>query len=269
MAKVAVLIIHGMGSQNKYFARPTIAEISAWVKGYGKNPFDIAWKPIYWANLIEPRQKKFMDTIVNHKDNDIDFIKLRRFVVSALGDAIAYQNIKGKKSSTYTEINNRVKACVKDLYDNDLGKQPCPLIVMAHSLGGHIMSSYIWDIQQPPLASLSDFENMKHLAGMVTFGCNIPLFSFAYKQSDLKPIKFPGTKLSPAEKAKAAWLNFYDPDDVLGFPLSQLNNRFKFIKDKHINSGGLLTSWNPFSHYGYWTDNDLTKPAAKFIAQFM
>ena len=269
MAKVAVLIIHGMGSQNKYFAGHTIEEINKRVKGYGKSPTDIAWKPVYWANLIEPRQKKFLDTIVAHKNNDIDFIKLRRFVVSALGDAVAYQNIRGKKSSSYTEINNEVKACVKDLYDNGLGKQPCPLIVMAHSLGGHIMSSYIWDMQQRPLASLSDFDNMKYLAGMITFGCNIPLFSFAYKPADLMPIKFPGPKLSPANKAKAEWLNFYDPDDVLGYPLSQLNNRFKFIKDKPISAGGWLTSWNPISHNGYWTDNDLTKPAAKLIARFM
>lgn len=269
MAKVAVLIIHGMGSQNKYFAYPTIVEINNRVKKYGKNPNDIVWKPVYWANIIEPRQKKFMDTIVNHKDNNIDLIKLRRFVVSALGDATAYQNIKGKKSSTYTEINKHVKACIKDLYDSDLGKQPCPLVVMAHSLGGHIMSSYIWDIQQKPLASLSDFENMKYLSGMVTFGCNIPLFSFAYKTSDLRPINFPGTNLSPTEKTKAAWLNFYDPDDILGYPLSQINSRFKFIIDKHINSGGLLTSWNPMSHNSYWTDNDLTKPAAKLIAEFM
>ena len=269
MAKVAVLIIHGMGSQDKYFAGPTMEEINKRVKKYGKSPSDILWKPVFWANLIEPRQKKFLDTIVSHKDNDLDFIKLRRFVISALGDAVAYQNIKGKKSTTYTDINNHIKACVKDLYDNELGKQPCPLIVMAHSLGGHIMSSYIWDIQQNPLISQSDFENMKYLAGIVTFGCNIPLFSFAYKQADLKPIKFPGTKLTPARKAKSAWLNFYDPDDILGYPLSQLNNRFKFIQDKAINSGGLFSSWNPWSHNGYWTDNDVTKPAARLIAQFM
>ena len=41
MAKVAVLIIHGMGSQNKYFAYPTIVEINNRVKRrYGKNPDD-------------------------------------------------------------------------------------------------------------------------------------------------------------------------------------------------------------------------------------
>lgn len=267
--KIAVLVIHGMGSQDQDFAEPTIAEISNLIAKKGKNPSDIAWKPIYWANIIEPRQRKFVDDIVSNKDNDIDFIKLRRFVVSALGDAAAYQNIKGKKSSSYSDINHRVRAGIKELYNDQLSKQPCPLIVMAHSLGGHIMSSYIWDMQKKPLASFSDFENMKYLAGMVTFGCNIPLFSFAFRSSDLRPIKFPGSALTPGQKANADWLNFYDADDVLGYPLSQLNSKFKFIKDKHINSGGLLTSWNPLSHNGYWTDNDMTKPVARLIAKFM
>ena len=267
--KVAVVVIHGMGSQDKDFANRTKAIIDNRIEKKGKNSADIAWKSIFWSDLIEPRQRKFMDDVVAHKDNNIDFIKLRRFVVSALGDAAAYQNIKGKKSSTYTDVNNRVRASIKELYNNDLGKQSCPLIVMAHSLGGHIMSSYIWDMQSNPLASFSDFENMKHLAGMVTFGCNIPLFSFAYKASDLQPIKFPGESLSPADKRRAAWLNFYDADDVLGYPLGQLNSKYKFIKDKDINSGNLFTSWNPLSHNGYWTDRDMIKPVSNLIAKFL
>lgn len=268
-AKVAVLIIHGMGSQHKDFAKSTKTIINKHVEKKGKNSADIAWKPVFWADIIEPRQRKFVDDIVAHKGNNIDFIKLRRFVVSALGDAAAYQNVKGIKSSTYSDVNNRVRAGIRELYKKDLGKQACPLIVMAHSLGGHIMSSYIWDMQKNPLSSFSDFENMKYLAGMVTFGCNIPLFSFAYKASDLEPIKFPGASLSPVEKSRSTWLNFYDADDVLGYPLGQLNSKYKFIKDKHINSGNLLTSWNPLSHNGYWTDKDMTRPAANLIARFL
>ena len=243
--KVAVLIIHGMGSQGKGFDIPTREEINYWIAGKGKDPADVAWKPIYWADLVEPRQEKFMRDIVRAKGNDIDCIKMRRFIISAIGDAAAYQNIRGKKTSTYTQIHNRVRSCIKDLYHNDLGSQPCPLIVMAHSLGGHIMSNYIWDMLDKPLASLSDFENMKYVAGMITFGCNIPLFAFAH--NELEPFEFPGKKLTAAEKKKAEWLNFYDPDDVLGYPLRQIGDKYKFIKDKHVNSGGLLTAWNLLS----------------------
>ena len=133
---------------------------------------------------------------------------------------------------------------------------------------GHIMSNYVWDIQQNPNQRLSDFENMKHLAGLVTFGCNIPLFTFAH--TNPQPIAFPGDNLSATQKGNAKWLNFYDEDDVLGYPLRQISDGYKgLVKDKHVNSGGLLTSWNPLSHNGYWTDNDVTKPAANLIVKFM
>ncbi|MDI3326886.1 hypothetical protein QKW35_21125 [Pontibacterium granulatum] len=258
MAKVAVVIIHGMGAQERDFADATIDEINVRIKGRGKQPADIAWKPVYWADLIQSRQTDFLNRIISNPSNDIDFIKLRRFVISALGDAAAYQNIRGKETSTYREIHQRVKASISDFYNNQLGQQPCPLIIMAHSLGGHVISNYIWDIQKDSTGS-SDFENMKYLAGMITFGCNIPLFSFAH--TNLLPFSFPGESLSYAEKAKAKWLNFYDPDDVLGYPLRQINNHYEFIEDRHINAGGLLTSWNPLSHNAYWTDN--CKPPLK------
>ena len=68
----------------------------------------------------------------------------------------------------------------------------------------------------------NDFEDMKTLSGLLTFGCNIPLFTLA--QNKVEPIKFPlptakyfpkGTSPN-AIKAASKWWNFYDPDDILG-----------------------------------------------------
>lgn len=69
----------------------------------------------------------------------------------------------------------------------------------------------------------------------------------------------------------AKWLNYYDPDDVLGYPLKPINAEYRKVvsKDIAINTGGILTSWNPMAHNGYWTDNDFTKPVAKYIGQFV
>ena len=63
-------------------------------------------------------------------------------------------------------------------------------------------------------------------------------------------------------------VNYYDKDDILGYPLRPLSQSFKntVTQDIQINVGGLLSSWNPKSHSEYWTDNDFTKPVAKYLA---
>ncbi len=121
------------------------------------------------------------------------------------------------------------------------------------------------------MTGLSDFEQLHTLAGIVTFGCNIPLFTLAFNEA--VPITFPAAQLpDPGDvRTKAKWLNYYDPDDVLGYPLKAINDAYDDVvdEDKSINVGGLFSSWNPLSHNKYWTDNDFTKPAAEFIATFL
>ena len=119
------------------------------------------------------------------------------------------------------------------------------------------------------MGNLSPFKRMERLAGMITFGCNIPLFTFAHHT--VVPITFPAAQLSPSVKAKARWFNFYDPDDVLGYPLRPINSAYRNVvnKDIAINVGGLFSSWNPLSHGAYWTDNNFTKPVARFISSIL
>ncbi|HUG89750.1 MAG TPA: hypothetical protein VML55_02890 [Planctomycetaceae bacterium] len=83
---------------------------------------------------------------------------------------------------------------------------------------------------------------------------------------------FPPPALPPDLAATGTeWLNLYDPDDVLGYPLKPVNDAYAAVvtRDVEINAGGLLTSWNPASHDQYWTDKDLTAPAAEMIARFL
>ena len=87
----------------------------------------------------------------------------------------------------------------------------------------------------------------------------------------MKPIKFPAPGLPSGLKKKARWLNFYDPDDILGYPLKPINSDYRKVvtKDIAINAGGFFSSWNPLSHNGYWKDNDFTKPVSNLIASFL
>lgn len=267
-ADVGLLVIHGIGAQKKGFADPFIEETNSRVEKAGFSSSQLAWETAYWADITEPTQRSYLKRA--NVSNDLDYIKLRQVVLSALGDASAYQKVPGEPAgSVYNQIHARIRSAISRLYESGLDGQPKPLIVCAHSLGGHIMSNYIWDMQRHPDKSLSPFERMEKLTGLITFGCNIPLFTFSH--ADPKPIKFPPKKLSPALLKKARWDNYFDPDDVLGYPLKPINEAYgKTVNsDIAINVGGWASSWQPQSHTKYWTDNDFTRPVARYICKFL
>jgi len=268
--KLAVMVIHGIGVDTQPgFADAMIAELKGRIDSAKKSSAEVAFSSIYWADITQPAQSAYLRAA--RQSADLDFMSVRQFVIGALGDAAAYQYVQGRKDSTQETIHDRIRASIRALYETQLNRKAVPLIFMAHSLGGHIISNYIWDLQHRnvPKVGLSPFEKCWTLAGMITFGCNIPLFTFAHRK--VVPIKFPGRRLSKAQKAQAQWLNYYDPDDVLGYPLKPLSAAYDKVvnADITVNVGGLLSSWNPASHSHYWTDNSFTKPVAKVLAGWL
>ena len=244
----------------------------------------MAWKPVWWAPVLAGEQAQLLRDM--RRDNDLDQRKLRNFVVNALGDAVAYRKLSETNSSqkgVYEEVHDIVRESMRALRAATREGKPedapeAPLVVIAHSLGCHVMSNYIWDLQKDGASSLgNDFEDMKTLSGLLTFGCNIPLFTLAHSQ--VEPICFPldvsayfpeGTSQSKLRTA-TRWRNYYDPDDILGWPLKPLSASYKKAvhEDVDINVGGFFSSWNPASHGQYWTDNSFTKPAASALAQLL
>ena len=270
MSELAVVVIHGMGTQEPDYAEEMIDELNKRVAKRRKDPTKIAWKTIFWADILDGRELAYFRRAKNR--SEMDYLRLRKFIVTSLGDAVAYQKVTSQHNTAYRDIHGRVGQAIHDLYVGDLQSRPKPMIVLAHSLGGHIMSNHIWDMQHPKPGgppALSPFERMKWLSGFVTFGCNIPLFTFAY--SVVEPIKFPPPGLRPDLRDKARWLNFYDPDDVLAYPLRPVSPKYSQVVDRDIaiNAGGIFSSWNPLSHLKYWEDNDFTKPVAAFLASFL
>lgn len=271
---LAVAIIHGMGSQKPGFSHPLRDELAQRV---GAKAEQIAWEEIYWQDVLERRELAYL-TRAQRPPNKLRWLDLRQFVLTALGDAVAYQRVASTHNRTYDLIHDRVEAAMSRLRAQ-LGRDDVPLVVCAHSLGCHIMSNYIWDAQcgnkcrdadgSERLRGASDFERMQTLAGFVTFGCNLPLFSFAYDKVD--PIRFPGEALPYRLRSAARWLNFYDADDILAYPLKELSDSYReaVYSDTEINVGSLLKSWNPMSHGEYWTDNDFTKPVATLLSSLL
>ncbi|MEQ9188518.1 MAG: hypothetical protein RLP15_12345 [Cryomorphaceae bacterium] len=247
--ELGILVLHGMGSQATDYAEPMIKEVK---RRLGDNAARIAWEPVYYADVVEESELRYLREV---NDQGLDFWSLRKFIVKALGDAVAYQQPQGAENDAYRKINERVNHSMQRLRAA-LGDPDKPLIVMAHSLGCVVASNYIWDVQRGKWPDLDDFTSFKTLNTLVTFGSNLPLFSFAYAE----PVA-----IALPEGAK--WYNYYDKDDVLGFPLKPISTSYEqaVTADIQINVGGIATSWNPASHTDYWTDNDFTKPVTRHI----
>ncbi|HKP56617.1 MAG TPA: hypothetical protein VJV78_07855 [Polyangiales bacterium] len=261
--RLAAIVIHGIGEQQPDFADGFIREVSDRLGGRAEQ---VCWRSLYWADLLEPRETELLDRL-SAGGRHLDWASVRRFVVHFLADAVAYQRVPGKGvvDGTYTRIHARVAERLADL-GTAVGGGPMPLLVVAHSLGGHIMSNYIWDQQHPDpsrVRGATPFVRAETLKAMITFGCNIPLFALALP--DVVPIDIP----HPAG-ARKPWLNLYDRDDVLGYPLAPLSSGYDaIVEDREVSVGSFLTGWNPLAHNAYWTDNDVTKPIAERISELL
>ena len=273
--ELAVVVIHGMGSHTPGYSNGLIEELKRRIGVAASDRTHFA--EVLWADITERQQTRYINAV-----GALSW--MHRFVVHALGDASAYQRVyepssiaeyeEARKYGTYFRIHERLAhkfSKVSDAVDPE-----AKLVVLAHSLGGHIFSNYYWDIQKqqpdhllaPELrGALTKFERMDALVGLVTFGCNIPLFTFALE--DIKPISFPPAPIRQSSKwrPRAKWLNFYDPDDILGYPLKPINPAYRQVvnEDIEIEVGPWGAGATPASHTMYWTDNDFTKRVASLI----
>ncbi|HEX6369534.1 MAG TPA: hypothetical protein VF006_11510 [Longimicrobium sp.] len=282
--KMGVLLIHGMGNQERGYAAPMIEELKGRVRRKGGDDHQIAFQEVWWAPVLADKEETLLRNMAD--GNDLEWMPLRRFVMHSLADAIAYQDTNRPPTSpdqinVYRQVHRRIGEAVRTLRERiragaDPAAPEVPLVVIAHSLGCHMISNYIWDVRDSdkPQSTGNPFEDFQTLAGIVMFGCNIPLFTLAY--TSLQPIRFPtpnlkayfpkGTPAKDIENA-AQWINLYDPDDVLGYPLRSLDPKFAkaVTKDVAVDAGPLLRAWNPLSHTEYWTDDDVTRPTAELI----
>ena len=269
---LGVLTVHGMGDQKPDYADPMIEELHRRIFGDSVSieDSDIAWEAGHWADAIQPAQDQLWEDLSDNPN--MSYTKLRQFVISYLGDAIAYQRVHASNNGRmnyYEMFHQSINGSLKNLQEK-IGDEDKPLIIIAHSLGSVIMSNYIWDVQKVDVKE-TPFERMETLAGFITFGSTIPLFALAYKQR--QNIQFPPKNIQNyfpqmnRDKVKdvVKWINFFDADDVLGYPIGHLGPSYGVVEDREINVGGLLTFWNPFSHADYWTDNDFTVPVAEAI----
>jgi len=277
--KIAVAIIHGVGKQDPNFADGMAQELKdRFAREMGKKlkdpASDLAILPVYWAPVLQGAEEELWKRM--KRAGELDFTTLRRFLVDFAADAIAYQP---------TPTDRRIYDGIHEKFAESLNRlaaeagEKAPLCVIAHSLGSVIASNYFYDLQHPkrPLIAArvkkkigdTPLERGETLTLFYTLGSPIAIWSLRYPNFGV-PIEVPSPGLSKHYPDLAGeWVNYYDEDDVIAYPLKTLNEAYrKVIKaDREINAGGLLSSWNPVSHLGYWTDNDVTKPIARELAR--
>ena len=205
----------------------------------------------------------------------------RKFVLYGFGDAAALEAHKDSNSSVYTEVQIRI---AKGIFNTCVNNGVNKIVMLAQSLGGQVISNYLWDAQKhrngetvkigiwkapdkfanditsSSLSTLSDDDKYVISGGQIrylnTTGCNIPIFTAG--QNEIVPINKPTDNF--------IWNNCYDKDDILGWPLKELYGDIaSFLEDYPINAGKgflnwLLKSWNPLSRNEYWEDDQVVGP---------
>lgn len=214
---LSVIMIHGIGMQRSSFADPSKEWIRRGLYAAGYVPVITT---VHWAPIMERYEEKIIRSMLDGGGNNSP---MRRLAVNVLADATAYR--------AGTEAAERILECaINEIQKAD--DRGIPLVVLAHSLGA--------------LIALDAFRcvNPLHLIFLGSMGANIPLF-FAGQTRCIIP---------PAYDVR--WVNYFDPDDFLGFPLKGM---FPAVEDRKVNVGNIFTWWNGFSHLGYWDDRQLWK----------
>ena len=253
--RVRILFIHGIGDQEDDFwdkkKKPLVKALKK--KGIKVSSAD----GVLYSRIAGDNVAKYWQSMDLKADIDFDF--LRKLIMDYAADATVYGTKTYKASSNYQSIHrylhNELSKCLEKMEPDE------KLIIRAHSFGCHIISNMIYDIQnkkgiydpkgENPFTPPPTLE--EKLLLFATSGCNIPLFTAGL--SEPTPFAKPG--------AVFEWLNIYDKDDVLGWPLKPLGGAFDvpWISDCIENTGGLIKS-----HGHYWYDRDVNNLIAERTA---
>lgn len=266
--KIAVAVIHGIGKQTADFAEQMSAELS---RHFGPEMAgDVVIRTVFWSPVLQDAEDELVRRM--EQGGPLHFPTVRQFLIDFLADALAYQPA-GDDRRAYDGIHGVFAKTLAELAE--AAEPDAPLCVIAHSLGTIIASNYLYDLQIDPFKHLISDEvralmhdnplELGHtLALLYTLGSPIALWSLRYREFG-RPIAVPSPRLRQYHaEIEGEWVNYYDQDDVVGFPLKTLNAQYGQVvtRDAPVNVGNLLQNWNPLSHLGYWTDRDVVQPIA-------
>jgi hypothetical protein len=266
--KIAVAVIHGIGRRVPDFLR----KIKGLIEDHCRLDCgdDVVIEPVYWAPVMQDKEDALWTRV--KAGGPLNFPTLRSLMVDFVADALAYQPTD-YDHKTYDDIHSEFARTLRRLAQRAGPK--APLCIISHSLGTVIASNFIYDLQNPRAipervqAQMTDtaLERGETLALLYTLGSPLALWSLRFRDFGL-PITVPTPRLMEHyPELPGEWINFYDRDDVVAYPLKTLNDDYAsaVTADVEISVGNILTSWNPLSHMAYWTDRDVVRPISEAL----
>jgi hypothetical protein len=270
--KLGLIFIHGMGETKPDFADHLEQVLRQQLDSEIWK--DIHRESVFYQSILQVNQRRVWNDMQFFPSNKLRWSELRKFMIYGFSDASSLEHRNTDNNSVYKQTQKIIVDSLRKARKN-LENQESPLIVIAQSLGGQVISNYIWDSQMAkgvwdldspdyinPSIEEKDFISLKTMRFLLTTGCNIPLFVAGFD----KIVPFDKSKLH----SQFEWKNYYDRDDVLGWPLQPLSDEYnQLVEDIEINSGNFLLSQTPFSHNEYWTDPDFCKPLFNEIKRLL
>ncbi len=264
--KIAIITIHGMGDTDTNYYKSFEKKLRRYV---GKELWDeeVHLESVYFQDLLQGHQEDFWEEIDDQYSLRWDFI--RKFMLFSFSDAASIEHSLRNDLELYLGVHQKIATALDNSFI-ELGDEPKPVIVVAQSLGCEQITNYLWDAGvnkrffAPPETGTPEQQSFRRLNScckFVTTGCNIPIFRAGL--SERKIFKRPNDDFY--------WDNYFDADDVLGYPIKILSDDFNvdWISDNKVSVGGFLAGWNPASHLKYWTDKDVLKPIADEITRIL
>ena len=272
---LAIAYIHGIGRTERGYSQPMRRALTAAFAARGRSESDpsseLHFQEVNWSQVLGRPETELWERV--HAKGPLRYGKLRDFMVHFAADAIAYQPSPHDRSA-YDAIHEVVAGSLASLAER--AGPRAPLCVIAHSLGTVIASNYLYDLMKRRGSYMGStvraringtpLERGETLALLVTMGSPIALWSLRYPGFG-EPVRMPCVERHhPGLTGR--WINLYDPDDVIGYPLRGLNAKYRkaVTEDRAVDVGTLLTRWTPLSHTAYWGSRTIAESIANELA---
>jgi hypothetical protein len=175
------------------------------------------------------------------------FYRLRtEFAGEYVSDIISYRNGCAKEM-----IQARIDEYLRPLAP---ASGTVPMSFISHSLGTVIASDYVWDSRDQKKLFAGPFS----LNNFFTMGSPLALFALRFDGPEIfnDPIC--------VDDKEGVWLNIYDNDDPIAYPLKCLNAAYNkaVTHDREVNVG-----WLGLAHVNYWKNKMVQRMIAAKLAE--